>query len=66
MAGGGGCFQGIAMNRILGIIAAIAGLALSAPPPGLAQLGLVDGQAGAAYAHPFFWSPYALYGDPVP
>jgi CHAT domain-containing protein len=30
-----------------------------------AQLELVDGRAGAAYAHPFFWAPYALYGDPV-
>ena len=53
------------MNRILATIAVIAGLALSVPPPGHAQLELVDGQAGAAYAHPFFWAPYALYGDPV-
>ena len=30
-----------------------------------AQLELVDGQGGGAYAHPFFWAPYALYGDPV-
>jgi len=30
-----------------------------------AQLYLVDGRAGGAYAHPFFWAPYALYGDPV-
>jgi CHAT domain-containing protein len=30
-----------------------------------AQLEFVEGRAGAAYAHPFFWAPYALYGDPV-
>jgi CHAT domain-containing protein len=29
-----------------------------------AQLELIDGRAGAAYTHPFFWAPYALYGDP--
>jgi hypothetical protein len=53
------------LNRILAIIAVIADLGLSVPPPGLAHLELVDAQAGAAYAHPFFWAPYALYGDPV-
>ena len=30
-----------------------------------AQLELIEGQAGAAYVHPFFWAPYALYGDPA-
>jgi CHAT domain-containing protein/tetratricopeptide (TPR) repeat protein len=30
-----------------------------------AQLELIEGQAGAAFAHPFFWAPYALYGDPA-
>jgi CHAT domain-containing protein len=30
-----------------------------------AQLELINGQAGAAYVHPFFWAPYALYGDPA-
>lgn len=30
-----------------------------------AQLEFLEGQAGAAFAHPFFWAPYALYGDPA-
>jgi CHAT domain-containing protein len=30
-----------------------------------AQLELIEGHAGAALAHPFFWAPYALYGDPA-
>jgi CHAT domain-containing protein len=29
-----------------------------------AQLELIEGQAGAAYAHPFYWAPFSLYGDP--
>lgn len=29
-----------------------------------AQLDLLDGKAGPGYGHPFFWAPYALYGDP--
>jgi CHAT domain-containing protein len=30
-----------------------------------AQLEFIEGQAGAAFVHPFFWAPYALYGDPA-
>jgi CHAT domain-containing protein len=30
-----------------------------------AQLELIEGRAGAAYVQPFFWAPYALYGDPA-
>ncbi len=30
-----------------------------------AQLELIEGKAGAGYAHPFFWAPYALSGDPA-
>jgi CHAT domain-containing protein len=30
-----------------------------------AQLELIDGKAGPAFGHPFFWAPYALYGDPM-
>ncbi len=30
-----------------------------------AQLEFIEGQVGAAFAHPFFWAPYALYGDPA-
>lgn len=30
-----------------------------------AQLELIDGKAGVAYRHPFFWAPYALAGDPA-
>jgi CHAT domain-containing protein len=30
-----------------------------------AQIELINGQAGSAYVHPFFWAPYALYGDPA-
>ncbi len=31
-----------------------------------AQLAMIDGQLGdAAHAHPFYWAPYALFGDPV-
>jgi CHAT domain-containing protein len=30
-----------------------------------AQLALIDGKAGPGFAHPFFWAPYALYGDPA-
>jgi len=29
-----------------------------------AQLEFIDGRAGEAYRHPFFWAPYALSGDP--
>jgi CHAT domain-containing protein len=31
-----------------------------------AQLELIDGKAGAAFRHPFYWAPYALSGDPGP
>ena len=31
----------------------------------LAQLALIDGRQGAGrWAHPYFWAPYALFGDP--
>jgi CHAT domain-containing protein len=30
-----------------------------------AQLQLIEGKAGAGYAYPFFWAPYAVYGDPT-
>ena len=31
-----------------------------------AQLAMIDGKLGpAAYAHPFYWAPYALFGDPL-
>ena len=31
-----------------------------------AQLAMIDGSLGAgAYAHPFYWAPYTLFGDPV-
>ena len=30
-----------------------------------AQLELIDGKAGPGFGHPFFWAPYALYGDPA-
>ncbi|MFO7707257.1 MAG: CHAT domain-containing protein [Desulfobacterales bacterium] len=30
-----------------------------------AQLELIAGRADPAFVHPFFWAPYALYGDPV-
>ncbi len=30
-----------------------------------AQLQLIEGNAGAGYTHPFFWAPYAIYGDPI-
>lgn len=30
-----------------------------------AQIELIEGRAGAAFSHPFFWAPYALYGDPA-
>jgi CHAT domain-containing protein len=30
-----------------------------------AQLATIDGQLGAGkWAHPFYWAPYALFGDP--
>ena len=30
-----------------------------------AQLAMIDGTlGGGSYAHPFFWAPYALFGDP--
>lgn len=30
------------------------------------QLGMIDGSIGnGAYAHPFYWAPYALFGDPL-
>lgn len=32
----------------------------------LAQLSMIDGTLGnGAYRHPFYWAPYALFGDPV-
>jgi CHAT domain-containing protein len=31
-----------------------------------AQLAMIEGKLGPAeYAHPFYWAPYALFGDPV-
>jgi CHAT domain-containing protein len=31
-----------------------------------AQLAMIDGQLGAGrWAHPFYWAPYALFGDPL-
>ena len=31
-----------------------------------AQLAMIDGTLGAGrWSHPFFWSPYALFADPV-
>jgi CHAT domain-containing protein len=31
-----------------------------------AQLAMIDGTLGGGdYAHPFYWAPYALFGDPV-
>jgi CHAT domain-containing protein len=31
-----------------------------------AQLAMIDGSVGGGgYAHPFFWAPYTLFGDPV-
>jgi CHAT domain-containing protein len=31
-----------------------------------AQLAMIDGTLGGGnYAHPFFWAPYALFGDPA-
>lgn len=31
-----------------------------------AQLSLIDGRVGGGrWAHPFYWAPYALFGDPV-
>ena len=31
-----------------------------------AQLAMIDGTIGGGnYAHPFFWAPYALFGDPA-
>jgi CHAT domain-containing protein len=30
-----------------------------------AQLDLIDGRAGPGFSHPFYWAPYALYGDPA-
>jgi CHAT domain-containing protein len=29
-----------------------------------AQSDMIDGKFGAAYSHPFFWAPYAFFGDP--
>ena len=30
------------------------------------QLALIQGKIGGGkYAHPFYWSPYALFGDPA-
>ncbi len=32
----------------------------------LAQLAMMDGQLGAGrWTHPFYWAPYALFGDPA-
>ena len=31
-----------------------------------AQLAMIDGQLGAGrWSHPFYWAPYALFGDPL-
>jgi len=30
-----------------------------------AQLAMIDGTLGSGYAHPFYWAPYTLFGDPV-
>jgi CHAT domain-containing protein len=31
-----------------------------------AQLALLDGTLGAGrWAHPYYWAPYALFGDPA-
>jgi CHAT domain-containing protein len=31
-----------------------------------AQLGLLEGRVGAGrWSHPYFWAPYALFGDPA-
>ncbi len=31
-----------------------------------AQLAMIDGTLGGGrYAHPFYWAPYALFGDPI-
>jgi CHAT domain-containing protein len=31
-----------------------------------AQLAMIDGKVGnAQWSHPFFWAPYALFGDPA-
>ncbi len=31
-----------------------------------AQLAMIDGTVGGgAYAHPFYWAPYTLFGDPL-
>jgi CHAT domain-containing protein len=31
-----------------------------------AQLALIDGQVGSGrWAHPYYWAPYALFGDPA-
>ena len=31
-----------------------------------AQLAMIDGSiGGGTYAHPFYWAPYALFGDPA-
>jgi CHAT domain-containing protein len=30
------------------------------------QLSMIDGSLGnGAYAHPFYWAPYAVFGDPI-
>lgn len=29
-----------------------------------AQSDMIDGKFGGAYSHPFFWAPYAFFGDP--
>jgi CHAT domain-containing protein len=32
----------------------------------LAQMAMIDGTLGSGnYMHPFYWAPYALFGDPV-
>jgi len=30
----------------------------------LAMVDVMDAEAAGTYAHPAFWAPYALYGDP--
>ena len=31
-----------------------------------AQLAMIDGTlGGGSYVHPFYWAPYALFGDPT-
>ncbi len=54
------------------LVSAVFAGANDARPPGRAQAlraaqrAMIDGRLGdAAYAHPFYWAPYALFGDPA-